>query len=305
MMRWQLQLLKGALIGILPLKVQENLRKIKRSIIPYGKRIEPFVVEQGIRQVEMLKASGCDPYGKSMLEIGAGWQPVIPLIFYLAGAKRIILVDIHRLLDRVMIIDTCRQLLTYKELISQRLSIPLEELEEKLIINDLTSFSSILMTFNFEYLALHDILLSALPEQSLDIITSRTVFEHIPSHIVKSIFAECYRLLKSSGIMCHIIDNSDHWADSDKTITRLNFLKYGDKTFRFIASLNPHRYQNRLRHVDYLHMLDTVGFHCLLDTSQPDERTIKQLTTININDLFKGYSHEELAILTSYIVLSK
>jgi SAM-dependent methyltransferase len=303
-MKWQVRFLRNALFGLLPLHAQEQLRMAKRRLLPYDPQIDEWTLEQGIRQVEMLKNAGCCPAGKDCLELGTGWQPIIPLVFYVAGCRKLTLVDSQKLLDKKSLIKTSIGLAKYKEKISDRLEMSPKEVEEKLDRPINLSFNSLLESYNFNYLAPTDIVSNNLPDQSFDIIISRAVLEHVPPVVIKGMFSEFKRLLRPNGKMCHIIDNSDHWEHKDKSLSRLSFLKYSEKTFKFFTSWNPLDYQNRLRHFQYKSMMEDTGFKVVIDDSPVNEKALEDLKTIKIDSSFKGIPHRELAILTSYLVAS-
>ena len=266
-MKWQIKFLKNSIIGILPIAIQNKIRNIKRSILPHKLGIDVWTLNQGIQQVQMVKNAGFDPVNKDYLELGTGWSPLIPLFFYLAGCKSLTLVDAQRLMDDHTFQETCRQLLGYSQEISVQMKIEKCSVENKLAKLASMSLKSALTEINCNYIAPYDLLNNDMPDQSFDIVTSRAVLEHIPPRIVRNMFCEFKRLLRKDGVMCHIIDNSDHWANSDKTICRLNFLKYSQTTFDFISSLNPLDYQNRLRHSEYIKIMQDVAFKVIYDAT--------------------------------------
>jgi SAM-dependent methyltransferase len=308
-MRWQIRLAKNTLIGLLPLSMQERIARIGRHVIQDSCGEMDWTLEQGLRQVEMLRSSGFDIQGKDTLELGSGWRPVIPLIFYVAGCKRIMLVDLHRQMDKKLLIGTCLKVLEHKDKISSRLGISSDEVEAKLSVDSSLPFEIMLRKFGFEYLAPFDILSDNITQGSLDIITSNAVLEHIPQYLLPKIFDALHRCLKEGGAMCHIIDNSDHWAHGDKTISHLNFLRFSNGIFSFISGLNPSsnpiNCQNRLRHVQYRDMMEKASFKIVLDESVADKNALKRIGDIKVHSDFTRFSPYELAILTSYIVASK
>jgi len=303
-MNRKIRFLRNAVFGLLPLKVQEQLRMAKRRILPYDPGIDEWTLEQGIRQVEMLRKAGCDPRGKQCLELGTGWQPIIPLIFHVAGCRTLALVDSQRLLDKRSLIKTSMGLVGCKKQLSDRLGISPDEVRKKLERPPGSSVDSLLESYNFRYLAPVDFLSNDLPDQSLDIIISRAVLEHVPPAVIKGMFSQAKRLLRPGGKMCHIVDNSDHWEHSDKSLSRLSFLKYSDEQFRFFTKWNPLDYTNRLRHFQYKAMMEEAGFTIDLDDSPVNEKALEDLKTIPIDSSFKGIPHREMAILTSYLVAS-
>lgn len=301
-MKWQLKFVKNSLFALLPFP--GFVRSVKRRIWPYPASIDEWTLEQGIRQIEMLKTVGFDIRGKVVLELGTGWQPVIPLLFHLAGAKNIILLDSERLLDVRLFAETRRNLVAYKELLATRLGIDAGQVERTLNAACPNRLAESLSQFGMTYLAPCDAGATGLPDESVDIVVSRAVLEHIPPQIIEGLFREFHRILKADGRMCHIIDNSDHWEHSDKSISKVNFLKFGDSLWSRFA-INPLDYMNRLRHFEYIDMLSQTGFKLDLDLSEADKDVIEILKTLPLCDRYRSTSHAALAVLTSYIVASK
>jgi len=106
-------------------------------------------------------------------------------------------------------------------------------------------------------------------------LTGSSVFEHITPEVIEEIIWQCGRILRPQGAMCHIMDKSDHWEHDDKSISRLNFLRYEDGWFWRIACFNPQNYQNRLRHPDYLAMFHRCGWESVVADGEPDEKALR------------------------------
>lgn len=289
----------------MPISIQEKARKIKRSILPHHLEIDIRTLRQGIRQVQLLTSAGFNPLDKDCLELGTGWSPVIPLVFYLSGCKSLLLIDGQRLMDDHTFQETCKQLMDHSKEISAKIKLEEHSVKNKLSKLATMPLRSALTEINCNYLAPYDLLNTDIPDQSVDIITSRAVLEHIPPEIVKNLFYQFKKLLRKDGAMCHIIDNSDHWEHNDKSISRLNFLKYSKSAFNIISSMNPLDYQNRLRHSQYKKMLEDASFRVVYDESPPDDKALDDLSSFKIHPYFNQFSREDLAILTSYIVASR
>ena len=304
-MSWRLKFLRNAIFGIFPLSIQEKLRNIKRTFLKYDVEFDLATLKQGLQQVQMLRLSGCEPSGKDYLEVGTGWSPVIPLIFALAGCRSLTLVDRQRLIGNYTLSETCKKLLVHKEEISRSLNLASLNIERQLDKLSTMSLESALTEINCRYLAPFDLLSNDLQEHSIDIITSRAVLEHVPPMTVRNMFYKFNRLLRHDGVMCHIIDNSDHWEHNDKSISRLNFLRYSQRTFNFFSSMNPLDYQNRLRHSQYKKIIEDTGFRVICDESPPDKKALAELSTLKTHPSFGQFSKEDMAVLTSYLVAAK
>jgi hypothetical protein len=93
----------------------------------------------------------------------------------------------------------------------------------------------------------------------------------------------------TKGVTTHSIDYSDHYARSDRSISRLNFLRYSDDEWRPFNS--GRQFVNRLRHSDYVRMFREAGFTIIEESSTlakpPPEMTIApQFRRYDPEDLF-------------------
>lgn len=238
-----------------------------------------------------------------ILELGAGWYPVIPILFYLTTPGRVISVDIQDWMTRQTQQDTILKFRQWKE------SGKLESFQEHIIperwkklmgvglkpedyskedINKLIGLS----------LLLADARQLSLPAESFDFICSNNTFEHIPEPILSEILLEFKRLMHPAGMMSHFIDMSDHFAHFDSGISIYNFLKFSKKTWNLLDnSIQP---QNRLRHRDYLEMYHRAGLP--VNYEEVREGDLQELKEIKVHPEFSGYTPKELAISHSYII---
>lgn len=99
-----------------------------------------------------------------------------------------------------------------------------------------------------------------------DMCISSNTLEHIPVASLRAILTELRRILRTGGLLCAQIDYSDHYAHSDRSISKLNYLQFDEQRWR---SYN-HRvfYQNRLRHNHYRTLFDQAGFVTLRAEAQ-------------------------------------
>src|SRR5262245_2804354 len=63
-----------------------------------------------VEVVNLAHEAGYDSAGGTIVEIGTGWRPFLPLIFSLLGAKRIITFDIHPWMTGRYLKETCQAL---------------------------------------------------------------------------------------------------------------------------------------------------------------------------------------------------
>lgn len=284
---------------------QPGLRHLKRRLRPYKTvpAVDEWLFEQGLRQILMLRAAGVAIEGATVLELGSGWHPVIPVLLRASGARRVVLTDLERLLDLPLLKSAFAAVHARRAAVAARLGLDPSGLKEDLarFEQDPDLFCA-LERLGLSYRVPFDP--SELAADSLDVVVSRAVLEHVAPARLEDMAAAFHRALRPGGVMCHVIDNSDHWQHKDKSISRVNFLRYDDALWRW-TSVNPQAYQNRLRHGDYLALFARRGFRILREESEIDEAALSELETMRLARRFHATPKIELAKITSYIVVQK
>jgi hypothetical protein len=302
-MSWRTKCVIDSAKAILPFQAQ--LRQLKDRVSPYrfDPRFDVPTIEQGLRQVEWVR-SVLPVEGACVLEVGSGWQPMIPIIYSLAGASRVYLTDLNKLLRPDTFNAALESLRTQRQMILDKLKLDPQKLDHALRSEPGTPMEQRLKELNLVYMAPCDCRKMSLPAASLEVVTSRACLEHVPPDVIQDIFHESFRLLKKGGVMCHIVDHSDHWEHMDKSITRVNFLQYSESVFRWTC-INPLNYQNRLRHPEYIEMLGKAGFRLVREEHKVDQPSLKALPQMNLPERFHRFSTEELATIDSYLLAVK
>lgn len=258
---------------------------------------------------EWIYEQGLSIEGRTFFEVGTGHKPVLPIGFFLTGAKRIITVDINQRLDY----DILRKTLCwmsenrdqihyiYQNLLSKDI------LDEKLEIIDYLKYypCEFLKEANIEYWAPADASATNLPSNSIDYHISTNVMEHIPSQNIKNIFKEAERLLTNNGAAIHFIDLSDHFQHQDKTISTINFLKYSEINWNRIAG-NEFAYCNRLRASELLSLFGELPFQIVKQETCLDEESMASLKNgFLVDQRFYACSHKDLCTISLKIMLKK
>lgn len=302
-MRWQVKCVIDNAKALLPFHAQ--LRQLKGRFLPYRRNVndENRTIEQGIRQVQWVNGERLVK-GAAVLEIGSGWQPLIPTLYSLAGASRVFLTDLNVLLRPDTFRAALDALRKRRQLILDELKVDPEILDHTLRDDMGISLEHRLEELRLVYLAPCDCRRLSLPSESVDVVTSRACLEHIPPDVLQDIFRESCRLLTRGGVACHWVDPSDHWEHQDKRLSRVNFLKYSDALFR-LTSINTLNYQNRLRHPEYVDMLRKTGFRLLREEREVDEASLRSLSQMRIAKRFRSFSNEDLATVDSLFLAIK
>lgn len=171
--------------------------------------IDPRTLEQGLYQIEMLRRNGVDLSRKTLLDLGTGWQPTIPLLFYLAGCDDLILVDQVRVLDLELLTRTAANLRSHAREISRRLSLSEREVVQRLRApGDVTLFGA-LRHFHMQYLAPYDLIETTFTDGSIDLITSRAPLTHFTARYLAALLPVFSRLLRHDGLLSLSFDQKD------------------------------------------------------------------------------------------------
>ena len=98
--------------------------------------------------------------------------------------------------------------------------------------------------------------------QSIDVVFSKSVLEHVRAGLIAPLLAECRRVLRAGGTMVHVIDLRDHLhinGDHEVTGDWLEALRYSDDSFRAMFSKRS-TYINRLRACEWRMAFSDAGF---------------------------------------------
>lgn len=277
-------------------------RTLKRALVPYTTDggNDAGLVRSVLEQVSALRHQGVEVAGKTVAEIGSGWVPMTPLLYRMAGAAKIITADVKKLMDRRTFGHAVRFIDGNLDAIADRAKFDIRPFERSRIVYEpslplpeLLAANAIdyRVPFNFENLE----------DGSADIIVSHSVLEHIPTDVLSRLLARCRSILRPGGLMVHNIDLSDHFQQYDKSISRLNFLRYEDSLWKW-TQLGSHLYMNRLRRFEYLDMFDDAGFKVLSATAGTRPDTTAELQTMPICSRYRNVPLDELAILSSTVV---
>lgn len=245
-----------------------------------------------------LRSVGLSVPGTRFLEMGSGWYPTFPFSLYLGGAKSVVTVDLNRYLKPELALRMTEGLVDFLPVIAEatgRAEGELAGAHRELLAAvrrgaSLEDATGGVVTYH----APSDASATGLPADSLDVVFSNSVLEHVPGPVIERCFAESRRILRSGGVIFHSVNCGDHYAYADRNIHQLNYLQYSDADWQVWN--NEFLYQNRLRAIDFVDMARAAGFAIEVDTSRPHPMRLQQLDTIKVHPQFARYSREQLAI---------
>jgi SAM-dependent methyltransferase len=182
--------------------------------------------------------------------------------------------------------------------LAKRLNISKEDIEKRLELPNTTDMVVALEALGMSYQVPFYCKDSSI---KVDAIISHTVFEHIPQPILQPLLREMRLMLRPGGMISHCVDNSDHREHIDSRLSRVDFLRFSDRVWEKIC-LHPQSFTNRLRHSDYVRMVEEAGYHVVIERAYQDERSRVALEKMRLANRFRGYNEVELTTIHSQII---
>jgi len=229
----------------------------------------------------------------TLFEFGAGWDLYSNIILYCFGVNRQITVDIRRLVKA----EAVNAVIEHLQVDPPQGAIrrPAALIRQSHLEQDLRE------CYGITYRAPDDATTLDFADDSIDLIATTSVLEHVPDHIVQGIMRECYRILKRGGLMSHVIDYSDHYAHSDPSINEFNYLAFDEKAW---VKYNPDiHFQNRRRSSYFKQIFEQCGF--AIRETDPWHGEADALEKVPVSSQFKRYPRAELLELGCHFLLEK
>lgn len=212
-----------------------------------------------------------------LLEVGTGHVPLVPIYLWIMGAKEVWTVDLHRRLNLSVTRSALTAICEREEVIVAEMAevCPPEEARKRIemarqFADDPTELFD---RARIRYRAPSDASATTFPDDSVDVVFSTTVMEHVPAGAMSDIFRESHRILRPDGKAVHFIDPSDHFHHQDNNISAINFLRYSPSMWRAIAG-NEFAYCNRLRASQLKEIITSAGFVLDREEAIVDEESL-------------------------------
>lgn len=262
-------------------------------------------LRQGIEIAARASANGVPVRGARVLEVGTGRRLNLPLSLWLQGAASVVTVDLNPYLRAELVHEDLRQIRDERERVEALFGDALDRdrLQQLLALADDFDLDRLLATCSIRYLSPGDAARLDLAEKSIDLHVSYEVFEHIPGPVLEAILREGSRVISDRGLLVHYIDFSDHFSHSDSRIGPINFLKFGEGTFRLLAG-NSYMYMNRLRLDDFQALYARAGQQVVEQIANPDAATARVLAdgSLRLAQAFADRPRDILATLNAWMV---
>lgn len=271
-------LMQRRITGGLPRSPQELLEKFDAALSHYQAALE---------------------YGGSAparsFEIGPGWELAVPLCLYMLGVERQVLADLRPLLKPELLAHAAGFYLAEHDALERRAGRELRRLPGEALT------PAGLEALGISYRAPLDASQSGLAPGSIDLVHSTQVLEHVPPEALIPLMTECARVVSPDGVVSHTIDLADHYMHFDSACPPYNFLCYGQRVWNLLNS--GLHYQNRLRLSDYLSAMQKAGLELVSqDLCQPTTAQLTCLQQMPLDQRFKSYAPDDLAVLGAHLV---
>ena len=230
---------------------------------------------------------------KTLMEIGTGWFPVLPICFALAGARQVHSYDLSRHLLQDTASAVLRQLKPQLDELAKACDQPLSELASRHArLSAAADGPGILQRAGIEYHAPADASRTGLAAGAVDLVFSNSVLEHVSESQLAAIMNESARLLAAGGLVLHSVNCGDHYAYFDRSITQIHYLRFTAQQWR--RWNNDLLFQNRLRPEDFVAAAEAAGLRVVSQIRTVRQDLLANLPLTPIAPEFHQYSADEL-----------
>jgi len=236
---WRLKVILKIIFSRIPLRYS-FWQKI--GLFRHGKMDQANYIESNFNEYcSIAKLNHQELKGKTLLELGPG-DTIGTVLIASSFEMKTILIDA----GNYAIKDVSVYQLLANELRSKGFNVP--------HIDTAQSFNEILRICNAEYFTNGFKSLCSLEDDSIDMIVSQAVLEHIRKDDFPPTMQECQRVMNSKGVSVHSIDLKDHLGKA------LNNLRFHNDFWesKFISSSGF--YTNRIRYSEMLEIFEYAGF---------------------------------------------
>ena len=159
---------------------------------------------------------------------------------------------------------------------------------------------------NFEPVITKDTNRLFMPENSIDLMVSNCVLNHIPLDILKPELKILKKILKPNGYMHFLIGHDDHWTFHDLKMNKFQYYIYSDKYYKRLFETN-FQFQNRLVKKELIDLFDQCGLILTNYFENKNNSSRAEIEKIihKLDSGFSKYSIDDLSIIHSYVTLQK
>lgn len=291
----------GAQGGISLLPARHRLNRLLQERVTGSLALSQAGFESKLSQcrhhLTSFRTFGAGRVPSTALELGTGWYPIVPIGLALAGAERVVTVDVSPLLDRERVAQVVGRYRAALEAGDLRAALPgLDSARAGALLDAAGRRSNPLEALGVSSLV-GDVRDLTLPVHSFELLVSNNTLEHIGTQELAEILRVLRRLAAPGAVMDHFVDLSDHYAHFDGSLSEFNYLRYPGGFWRLFN--NRLQYQNRLRISDYRALIGAAGFRLVAEESERGAPS--ELAAIKLAAPFRHYAEADLLVLRSWL----
>lgn len=253
------------------------------------------------QNLRFLEESGVVADGVMALELGTGWihwEALFTSIFY----------DVKFTLFDVWDNRQFHGFIHYAKELRHRLRHELNRPERQLSraegvldsVLQCETFDEVYHLLGWSYLLDWDGKLDAVPDETLDLIISSDVLEHVHRASFRDLAEAHGRILKASGFVAHQVVFTDHITIYDNSMHTKNYLRMSDALWRLIGE-NRVQYINRFQPSEIEQFFADAG----LQLVKAQRTGVCEIDSIKIARQFGGFSREDLETTVKNILFRK
>lgn len=298
-MDWRVKAVVQGLLSKLPAGevVNDGLQRLAGGRTDQGQHIDMKFEGDWLVLMRVLRELKFEIQGQTLLEVGTGWLPVLPLSFALAGASRLHTFDLNRHLNHRTVPAVLQRLEAHLGAIAHACGQSEAAVRQRHALFSAAgqgrdAGARILACAGIEYHAPADATNTGLAHQSVSLVYSNSVLEHVCPTVLGPMMGETKRLLTPHGLALHSVNCGDHYAYFDRAITPLNYLRFTASQWR--RWNNNLLFQNRLRPSDFTALASKEGLTVVHQIQTERHELLAQIPQHEIAPEFRHYDAQDL-----------
>jgi hypothetical protein len=239
-----------------------------------------------------------------VLDLGAGWHPIIPLLWYALGNNRQTLVDVFPNMTAPRALET---IAVFRQVVGE-VNWPQRALLKRMPALPAPSgeatAAALLAPLGIEYRAPYGDFLQTHPAH-FDVAVCTQVLQHIPKPVLQAIFKEVHGSMKPGGLFHATVHFVGQFRSPDLREGQYEHLRYSPEVWENRINSKLMGF-NRLKGPDYRELLEGAGFRVRefrLTAATPEE--VADLQRAGVHPSFHRYSEADLAARGVFFVAEK
>jgi SAM-dependent methyltransferase len=218
----------------------------------------------------LLRAAAVSVHGKDLVEVGAGWHPLLPVFLYGMCARSIVMTDLRSRMTGSLVESTIEYFLAHSSELADVAGCAEEDLHRRwaALLPRGRNWNDAWQDQGITYRAPLDFARSQLPSESADLVYSNSCLNYVPAPDLGGIITESLRILRPGGFIAHNIHVYDDLAGRDPSIRPWNFLRFSADEWQRLGNCTAH-FQNRWRPQDYFDLATGSGMVVLHEERIP------------------------------------